>query len=360
MPHQDRSQSDVDVVVPPSPLLFHQEPILGELVQVARCCGARHLQVLLHIFDPRVGVSEQVVDEVLAVEPVLRPDAVLVVLKRLLDGTDGLDAFGGGVLHHVQHVEHPVLPGVLFPHGLQQPVILSLGLNDPAAQIQHGDVQQALFHEVKDIQDAPRAAVPVIERMDALELMVDQTHLDERVHLEGNLSVDELLQITHEPLHVLLILGWQVDHRTRSVFQRSAGQLPETRAILLQHFLNLKDVVLREQPSFLDQGEPPAQGKAVSQDFLGRRIICVLGRVIALEQFIMGGDDVLDLRAVLRLLQAESVDEDSLIRDRGRHAFQFRKAAAGARQFLQNPRRIEASRVQVFQRIECSHVRFQG
>lgn len=49
------------------------------------------------------------------------------------------------------------------------------------------------------------------------------------------------------------------------------------------------------------------------------------------------------------VLQAQGVDEDALVGDGCRHPFEFGKMTTGGRQLLQDRRRLEASRVQVFQ-----------
>ena len=56
----------------------------------------------------------------------------------------------------------------------------------------------------------------------------------------------------------------------------------------------------------------------------------------------MGGDDVLDRGTVLGFLQAQRVDQDALIGDRGRDALEFGQLAAGAGQLLEDGGRLEA------------------
>jgi hypothetical protein len=50
-----------------------------------------------------------------------------------------------------------------------------------AGEVQHRYVEQALLDQIQHVEDAPGAAIAVVERVDALELVVDQRHLDERV-----------------------------------------------------------------------------------------------------------------------------------------------------------------------------------
>jgi hypothetical protein len=94
--------------------------------------------------------------------------------QQRLDGLDGGDAGGGGLLDGGEHVEHPVLPGVTLAGFLQQAVIVGLGVRDVAGKVEYGDVEQALLDEVEHIDDAPGAAVAIVEGMDAFELVMDQ------------------------------------------------------------------------------------------------------------------------------------------------------------------------------------------
>jgi hypothetical protein len=67
-----------------------------------------------------------------------------------------------------------------------------------AAEIEHWDVKQSLLDEVQHIDYSASAAVAVIERMNALKLVVNQRHLDERIGIEYSIVIDEALQISHQ------------------------------------------------------------------------------------------------------------------------------------------------------------------
>lgn len=60
------------------------------------------------------------------------------------------------------------------------------------------------------------------------------------------------------------------------------------------------------------------------------------------EQFIVGGDDILDGRAVLGFLQAQRIDQNALVRDGCHHTLEFGQLTTGGRQLLQDDRRFEA------------------
>jgi hypothetical protein len=66
-------------------------------------------------------------------------------------------------------------------------------------QVQYRDLQQSLFDQVEHVDDAPRSAVAVVERVDAFELVVDQGHLDERIGAEQLAVVDEPFQVPFTP-----------------------------------------------------------------------------------------------------------------------------------------------------------------
>ncbi len=59
----------------------------------------------------------------------------------------------------------------------------------------------------------------------------------------------------------------------------------------------------------------------------------------------MGGDDVLDLRAVLGFLQAQGIDQDALVGYRRRQALQLFQLPAATCQLLQNGGIVKAGRI---------------
>ena len=69
----------------------------------------------------------------------------------------------------------------------------------------------------------------------------------------------------------------------------------------------------------------------------------------------MRGDDVLDLRAVLGLLQAQGVDQNALIGDGRRNALELGQRTAAAGQLFEDGGRVEAGDVQLFERVEGGH-----
>ncbi len=93
--------------------------------------------------------------------------------------------------------------------------------------------------------------------------------------------------------------------------------------------MNLDDAVDGQQPVAFHLLEGGLQGGGVAADFLGGGILDVVREQVGLVEFVMGGDDVLDLGAVLGLLQSKGVDQDVLVGDGGHHALEFGQITVG-------------------------------
>ena len=131
----------------------------------------------------------------------------------------------GGVVHGVEHVEHPRLPRVVTRHIIEQAIVLGPPADDRATEIEDGLVQQPLFHQEQQIENAPGPAVAVRERMDRLELIVADGHSNQRV--EVRIVVKEALPVGKQVAEPVLSLGRGVDHlASRLILQRGARHLP--------------------------------------------------------------------------------------------------------------------------------------
>jgi hypothetical protein len=142
----------------------------------------------------------------------------------------------------------------------------------------------------------------------------------------------------------------------------SCGGVYTTKAgvVLLQLGLNLDHVVGGEQAGVLDQLEADAERLHVVPDFLGGgrgEQVWVGG---AAEQLVVSGDDVLDGRAVLGLLQAQGVDEDGMVGHARRQALQLGELAAGGGGGLEQGRGLEVRRLQAGQGLERRQVGHRG
>ena len=106
-----------------------------------------------------------------------------------------------------------------------------------------------------------------------------------------------------------------------------------------------------QQPAGTHLPKPHPQRLAVAQHLLGGGVGKHLRQHIVLEPLIVRGDDVLDLRAVLGLLQAQRVDQDALVGNGRRNALEFRQPAAAAGQLLEDGGRVKAGGVHLFERV---------
>ena len=87
-----------------------QESTFCQFVQIFGGTGAGNFQRFHQEIDFCVGMIEQVVNQVLAVEVEVFPDAVFVVQHRLMDVLHGIDAVLGGLFHGFQHIQQPTFP----------------------------------------------------------------------------------------------------------------------------------------------------------------------------------------------------------------------------------------------------------
>ena len=86
------------------------------------------------------------------------------------------------------------------------------------AEVQHGDVQQALFHQIQHIDYAAGAAIAIVEGVDAFKLVVDQRHFDQRVGIEQVRLIHEPLQRAHQRHDLRRVLRRGVDGLASAVF----------------------------------------------------------------------------------------------------------------------------------------------
>jgi hypothetical protein len=154
-----------------------QKALFRELIQVLRCGQPGNVQVILKVFNLGVGMPEQVVQQVLAVNfRQLRPDAVFAVQYQGFYGVDRPDGLPGRAFHAVQHVHYPAFPVIHIPHPLQQAVIFALASDNVATKIQHRDMQQLFGDQVQNADDSTGPAIAVIKRVDGFKLMMNDRH----------------------------------------------------------------------------------------------------------------------------------------------------------------------------------------
>jgi len=102
-----------------------QESAFRQFVQIFGGTGAGNVQRSHQEIDFCVGMVEQVVNQILAVETEVLPDAVFVVQHRLMDVLHGIDAVLGGLFHGFQHIQQPIFPFTRIAYVLQQAVIFA-------------------------------------------------------------------------------------------------------------------------------------------------------------------------------------------------------------------------------------------
>src|SRR5690606_28212049 len=102
----------------------------------------------------------------------------------------------------VEEELQPCLPVAILADLLQQVVILAAMRLEVEAEIEDRLLQDALRAEQEGDQQAAEASVSVEERMDSLELDMDEPGLDEGRHLR-RVGMDERLQVRHEVEDVL-------------------------------------------------------------------------------------------------------------------------------------------------------------
>ena len=84
-------------------------------------------------------------------------------------------------------------PGALRSDRPEQPVVVVLPRDDGAREVEDGVLEQAGLDEHEDVDDAARASVAVIERVDGFELVVRDGHAHQRVDVV--VGVDEPLPL---------------------------------------------------------------------------------------------------------------------------------------------------------------------
>ncbi len=126
----------------------------------------------------------------------------------------------------MQHVEQPVLPGILRGDIQQQAIVVRPAPQDGAAEVQHRHLEQAELHQDQQVQDPPGAAVAIGKRVDGFELVVRRDHADERI--DRLLLMNEALPVGQLLAQQRLALRRRVDHLAGGlVGQRGSGSPPD-------------------------------------------------------------------------------------------------------------------------------------
>ena len=111
------------------------------------------------------------------------------------------------------HVEAPILPESLRMRLLQQPVVFTLRGGDISTQVKYRQIKETLLLEDQQIQDAAGPAVSVIERMNALELVMRDRHTKDRIQII--LRMKKVDQVVHQRFHLRRTLRRLIDDPPR-------------------------------------------------------------------------------------------------------------------------------------------------
>lgn len=122
--------------------------------------------------------------------------------------------------------------------------------------------------------------------------------------------------------------GGSIDHVAGPVVDEvGARQLPESSLVPLEFLLDPENIVCGQKPTLPDEVKADPERIGVVAHLLGRRA-AGKGRVELLPmELVVGGDDILDGRAVLGFLEGERIDEDPLARYRSRYPLELGEVA---------------------------------
>ena len=136
-----------------------------------------------------------------------------------------------------------------------------------ATEIEDRDVEQALLHQVEHADDAAGAAVAVVEGMNALELVVDERHLHQRIGGEERVVIDEAFEVGHQRARSRRT-GRRIDDVAASGSERCRAT-SGSRPVLLELGLEARMWLLVSSPVEAPV-ESHAQGLTIPGHFFGR------------------------------------------------------------------------------------------
>ena len=131
-----------------------------------------------------IGVIEQAVQQFMIVFAAkVWTNNILIFCHQATYVLDQRNRILCSYLYTLQHKEYPGFPfcgiiSILVSDSLYQSVVLSFVVSDVSTKIEDGQVKQAGDYQIEYIDNATCAAITIIEWMDALELMVYDSHLD--------------------------------------------------------------------------------------------------------------------------------------------------------------------------------------
>ena len=148
-------------------------------------------------------------------------DILARVLHEFAYRLDLLGRPGTGLFYAVKDKQDPGAPGLFSRDVQEQTIVVTLVLNDVTTQIKNRGVEQTLFDQKQDIQDPSGTAITVSKRVNCLELVMLDSHFDQRV---------DLGVAPHETLPVLQFLDQDLLAGRRRVNELSCRPVFEIRS----------------------------------------------------------------------------------------------------------------------------------
>jgi hypothetical protein len=141
----------------------------------------------------------------------------------------------------------------------------------------------------------------VREGVVALELVVNQGHLDEWIGNKYSVVIHEPLQISLQIDDDIRFLGWRIYGVACAVLEHGAGELAQARCVSLQFRLSLQHMIRRQEAAMSDEIEADRQRLPAAQDLFCGSVTEIFRQRIVLKQFIVRRENVFDFGAPGRI-----------------------------------------------------------
>ena len=294
--------------------------------------------MLLEVLNASVGIKVKRFDKIPAVKFEPLPDVVFRFGDGLVDPADGSRGHPRSLNDGIQHEKDETLPVSPLPDFIELAIVFPFVADDVPAQVENGGVKQLLEDEIQDVHDAASPPVSVVERVDGLELVVDDGHFEQRIDIRPRtVVIDDSFQISEKRDNFVPVLRRRVDHFAGCPVLDGRSRLgPNPGRIVFQTTLDGANVVDGQQLAPLDEAKSLKQGIGVIAHLfcLERRgFFRSDGRTV---QFVVRRHDVFDFRTVFRLLQTERVNQNISVGDRPGKAVESRQLAIGVGQAFEN------------------------
>ena len=130
--------------------------------------------------------------------------------------------------------------------------------------------------------------------MNTLKLMVNNSHLYQRIEVTKSTVIDKGFKIPHQPHNFIPILRRRIYHYPVVSFKHCTRHRSEPRLIVFQLLLNLFNNITRKHVFFPNQFKTSQYSCTIIQNLLSCRICKRSHFQIRLIQIILRGHDILD------------------------------------------------------------------